>query len=69
MKTPILPIWVLSFCCMAPFVSLLVLSICVAFGATISTPGLLCLTLLCGHVVKGIFVIHHPIPQRDDRSL
>ncbi len=50
MKTPPkkkLPAWVLNFCLISPFCALLMLSLALAFGVTISTPALGGLVFSC----------------------
>jgi len=54
MYTPNLPSWVAPFCCAMPFCALLVFSVSAAFGETVSTPGLVCLILLCGKITGWV---------------
>ena len=54
MNTSDLPYWVAPFCCATPFCALLAFSVSPAFGATISTPGLICLILLCGRITGWV---------------
>lgn len=50
----VLPSWVAPFCCTAPFCALIVFSISVLCGASVSTPVLVCLVLLCGRITGWV---------------
>lgn len=54
MNTPNLPNWVAPFCCAMPFCALLAISVSLAFGASVSTIGLICLTVLCSKITGWV---------------
>ena len=62
MHTPNLPGWVAPFCCVMPYCALLVFSVSAAFGASLSTPGLVCLTLLCGRITGWVLNVPPRFP-------
>jgi len=57
---PALPMWVAPFCCVSPFCTLIIFSISALCGASTSTPGLVCLVLLCGRIAGWVL----NVPQR-----
>lgn len=63
MNPPTLPQWVAPFCCTAPFCALIGLSISGAFGASVSTPALVSLVLLCGKITSWVLNIPPGLPR------
>lgn len=54
MNAPNLPNWVAPFCCAAPFCALIVFACSALCGVSTSTPGLICLVLLCGKITGWV---------------
>ena len=61
---PALPIWVAPFCCTAPFCALIVFSMSALFGASVSTPGMICLVLLCGRITGWVLNVPPRFPPQ-----
>jgi hypothetical protein len=63
MNAPRLPVWVASFCCVTPFVALIAFAATASSGATVGTPALICLVILCGKIVGKLLNDPHIEPD------
>ncbi len=54
MNTPRLPAWVAPICCVTPFMALVGFSVTAGFGASVGTPVLVCLIILCGKIISSL---------------
>jgi hypothetical protein len=65
MFPPKLPVWVPTFCCIVPHCALLGLSLAAFSGASVSTPAMFCLVLLCGKITGWTLSVNqHISPQQ-----
>jgi len=59
-----LPSWLAPFCCVIPFCALIALSMSALCGAPMSTPGLICLVLLCGKITGWVLNVQPQLPKQ-----
>ncbi|QDS95659.1 hypothetical protein FF011L_44580 [Roseimaritima multifibrata] len=53
-ELPTIPLWVMSFCCIAPFLALILFACAQFMGVTVSTSPVFCLSLLCGETTRRL---------------
>ena len=63
-----LPKWVPSFCCVAPFVALVLLAIAQAAGFTVGTASLVALVALCGKTTHWVLRPNRTIESANIRN-